>query len=172
MAARIPGVKLARSQNVLLFDADVHIPNPAALIDWYVNRLQEGYDLAYTHVDYTDLPPGISVKARMFVHHASRWIKRSLLHIPTSRGSNYAIRRDLMLDLFNQGRIPYDIHVGPVVKSIGGRIAYSGAKELVVLTSGRFFDRGWKVLFAYLVWRTGYYFRILKMKPKKATPDQ
>jgi hypothetical protein len=53
-----------------------------------------------------------------------------------------------------------------------GRIAYSGAKELVVLTSGRFFDPGWKVLFAYLAWRTGYYFRILKMKPKKAAPDR
>jgi hypothetical protein len=172
MAARIPGVRLALSQNVLLFDADCHIPNPEALIDWYVDRLQEGYDLAYTHVDYTDLPPGVSVKARMFVHHASRWIKRSILRIPTSRGSNYAMHRDLMLDLFAQGRIPYDIHVGPVVKSMGGRIAYSGAKEYVVLTSGRFFDPGWKVLFAYLVWRTGYYFRILKMKPKKTAPDQ
>jgi hypothetical protein len=26
--------------------------------------------------------------------------------MPTSRGSNYAIRRDLMLDLFDRGRIP------------------------------------------------------------------
>jgi hypothetical protein len=172
MAARIPGVKLARSQKVILFDADIHIPEPGALIDWYLDRLQEGYDLAYTHVDYTDLPPGISVKARMFVHHASRWIKRNLLRIPTSRGSNYAMRRDVMLDLFTQGRIPYDIHVGPVVKSMGGRIAYSGAKELTVLTSGRFFDPGWKVLFAYLAWRTGYYFRILKIKPKKIAQDQ
>lgn len=172
MAARIPGVRLARSQAVLLFDADIHIPNPGALIDWYIARLQEGFDLAYTHVDYTDLPPGISVKARMFVHHASRWFKRKILRIPTSRGSNYAMRRDLMLDLFEQGRIPYDIHVGPVVKSMGGRIAYSGSKELLVLTSGRFFDPGWKVLVAYLIWRTGYYFRILKMKPKKAAQDQ
>jgi hypothetical protein len=172
MAARIPGVKLAHSQNVLLFDADVLIPYPDALLDWYMERLQEGCDLAYTHVDYTDLPSGISVKVRMFVHHASRWIKRNLLRIPTSRGSNYAIRRNLMLDLFEQGRIPYDIHVGPVVKFMGGRIAYSGVKELEVLTSGRFFDPGWKVLLAYLVWRTGYYFRILKMKPKKVTPDQ
>jgi len=106
------------------------------------------------------------------VHHASRWIKRRILRIPTSRGSNYAMHKDLMLDLFTQGRIPYDIHVGPVVKSMGGRIAYSGAKEFIVLTSGRFFDPGWKVLFAYLVWRTGYYFRILKMRPKKTAPDQ
>lgn len=172
MAARIPGVRLARSPAILLFDADCRIPNPGALIDWYIARLGEGYDLAYTHVDYTDLPPGISVRARMFVHHASRWFKRRILRIPTSRGSNYAMRRDLMLDLFAQGRIPYDIHVGPVVKSMGGRIAYSGEKDLLVLTSGRFFDPGWKVLFTYLIWRTGYYFRILKMKPKKAAQDQ
>jgi hypothetical protein len=172
MAARIPGVQLARSQNVLLFDADCRIPHPDVLLDWYVDRLQQGYDLAYTHVDYTDLPPGISVKARMFVHHASRWIKRNLLRIPTSRGSNYAMHRDLMLELFAQGRIPYDIHVGPVIKALGGRIAYSGVKEFTVLTSGRFFDPGWKVLLAYLAWRTGYYFRILKMKPRKASPDQ
>lgn len=172
MAARIPGVRQAQSQAVLLFDADCRIPNPGALLDWYAGRLEEGYDLAYTHVDYTDLPPGISVRARMWVHHASRWIKRQMLHIPTSRGSNYAMRRDLMLDLFEQGRIPYDIHVGPVVKSIGGRIAYSGAKELLVLTSGRFFDPGWKVLIAYLVWRTGYYLRILRIRPKKAAQDR
>ncbi len=86
MAARIPGVKRASSQNVILFDADVRIPNPGVLIDWYADRLQEGYDLAYTHVDYTDLPPGISVKARMFVHHASRWIKRNLLRNPNQPG--------------------------------------------------------------------------------------
>jgi hypothetical protein len=172
MAARIPGVRLARSENVLLFDADCRIPHPELLLDWYIDRLREGYDLAYTHVDYTDLPPGISVKARMFVHHASRWIKRNILRIPTSRGSNYSMHKSLMLDLFAQGRIPYDLHVGPVVKSIRGRIAYSGVKELAVLTSGRFFDPGWKVLIAYLIWRTGYYFRILKMKPKKVAPDQ
>ena len=172
MAARIPGVRLARSQDVILFDADCRIPNAGALIDWYVDRFQQGYELAYTHVDYTDLPPGISVQARMFVHHASRWIKRRILRIPTSRGSNYAMHRDLMLELFALGRIPYDLHVGPAVKSMGGRIAYSGEKQFVVLTSGRFFDPGWKVLFAYLIWRTGYYFRILKMKPKKVAPDQ
>jgi hypothetical protein len=171
MAARIPGVRAAQSQAVLHFDADCRIPHPDALIDWYIARLGGGDDLAYTHVDYTDLPPGLAVRARMFVHHASRWFKRSILRIPTSRGSNYAIRRDLMLDLFAQGRIPYDLHVGPAIKSLGGRIAYSGAKELVVLTSGRFFQPGWKVLIAYLIWRTGYYLRILRMKPKKVMPD-
>lgn len=171
IAARIPGIKVAHASRVLLFDADCRIPDPTALINWYISRFEDGFDLAYTHVDYTDLPPGISVKARMFVHHLSRWIRRTILNIPTSRGSNYAIRRELILDLFAQGRIPYDIHVGPVVKSLGGRIAYSAAKELVVLTSGRFFAPGWKVLAEYLVWRTGYYRRILKIKPKKTATD-
>src|SRR5574338_483352 len=49
MAARIPGVRQAQSQAVLLFDADCRIPDPNALIDWYVARLGEGCDLAYTH---------------------------------------------------------------------------------------------------------------------------
>ena len=168
MAARIPGIRIAQSSKILLFDADCRIPNPTALIDWYIAKFDEGYDLSYTHVEYTELPPGISVKARMFVHHASRWFRRTVLGIPTSRGSNYAIRKKMILHLFAEGRIPYDIHVGPVVKSIRGKIAYSGARELVVFTSGRFFTPGWKVLVEYLIWRTRYYLRILKMKPKKA----
>ena len=172
IAARIPGIRIAQSPKILLFDADCRIPNPTALIDWYITKFEEGYDLAYTHVEYTDLPPGISVKARMFVHHASRWLRRNVLGTPTSRGSNYAIRKKLILHLFAEGRIPYDIHVGPTVKSMGGKIAYSGAKELVVLTSGRFFAPGWGVLMEYLIWRMGYYRRILKMKPKKAITDQ
>ncbi len=172
IAARIPGIKAARSSDVLLFDADCRISNPTALINWYIAKFKAGYDLAYTHVDYTDLAPDISVRARVWVHHASRWLKRNLLGIPTSRGSNYAIRRNLILDLFESGRIPYDLHVGPVVKWMGGRIAYSGAPELVVLTSGRFFVPGWKVLADYLVWRVGYYRRILRMKAKKVMTDQ
>jgi hypothetical protein len=164
MAARIPGIQAARCSNIILFDADCHIPDPTALINWYIEKLKTGYDLAYTHVDYTELAPNLSVKARIWVHHASRWVRRTILGIPTSRGSNYAIRRNLILDLFARGRIPYDLHVGPVVKASGGRIAYSGARELVVFTSGRFFAPGWKVLADYLIWRLGYYRRILKSR--------
>lgn len=171
IAARIPGIKAARSSNVLLFDADCRIPNPTALINWYIAKFRAGYDLAYTHVEYTDLAPDFSIKARIWVHHVTRWLKRNILGIPTSRGSNYAIRRKLILDLFESGRIPYDLHVGPVVKWMGSKIAYSGAPELVVLTSGRFFAPGWKVLLDYLVWRVGYYRRILRMKSKKAVTD-
>lgn len=172
IAARIPGIRAARSSNILLFDADCRIPNPTALVNWYIAQFKAGYDLAYTHVEYTDLAPGLSVKARIWVHHASRWFKRNILGIPTSRGSNYAIRRQLVLDLFEKGRIPYDLHVGPVVKWMGGKIAYSGAPELVVLTSGRFFAPGWKVLVDYLIWRLGYYGRILRPKAKKVATDQ
>lgn len=172
IAARIPGIQAARSSSILLFDADCRIPDPTALINWYIEKFRAGYDLAYTHVDYTDLAPSISVKARIWVHHASRWIRRNILGIPTSRGSNYAIRRNLILDLFSQRRIPYDLHVGPVVKAIGGKIAYSGARELTVLTSGRFFAPGWKVLIDYLIWRVGYYRRILKLKSEKAATER
>jgi len=169
IAARILGIEIARSESILLFDADCRITNADSLLSWYVTSLESGVDLAYTHVDYIDLPAGMSTKVRMFIHHASRWIKRVVLGVPTCRGSNYAIKRQLILDLYSQGRIPYDIHVGPVLKSIGGKIAYSGARELVVYTSGRFFTGGWKELIAYLAWRVGYYRRILAAHSEKSS---
>jgi hypothetical protein len=172
LAARIPGIRLATSQVILLFDADCRIPDANALLHWYMSQFEKGCDLAYTHVEYTDLQPGISIKTRMFVHHASRWFRRTILRMPTSRGSNYAIRKQLILDLFTSGRITYDIHVGPAVKAIRGRIAYSGARELTVFTSGRFFERGWGVLLSYLIWRTGYYRRVFKIKPRTTVPDR
>jgi glycosyltransferase involved in cell wall biosynthesis len=170
IAARIPGVAAARSDSILLFDADCQIPNPTALLDWYVSQLEKGTDLAYTHVDYTDLPAGWSVKVRMFIHHTTRWFRRSILGIPTTRGSNYGIKRRLMLDLYAQGRLPYDILVGPVVRSTHGRIAYSASKELIVYTSGRFFSGSWKELLSYLKWRIGYYRRVGILKFKKILP--
>ena len=160
IAARIPGIKIAQSETVLLFDSDCRIPNPDALLDWYISMLETDVDLAYTHVDYIDLPSGLSVRVRMLMHHFVRWFKRNIVGIPTSRGSNYAIKRKMMLDLYSQGRLPYDIHVGPTVKAVGGKIVYSGDKELIVLTSGRFFAGGWKELITYLIWRIGYYNRI------------
>lgn len=172
LAARIPGIRLASSQFVLLFDADCRVPNSTALFNWYISQFEEGCDLAYTHVEYTDLQPDISIKARIWVHHASRWFRRTILRIPTSRGSNYAIRKQLILDLFTSGRITYDIHVGPAVKAMRGKIAYSGSNELTVFTSGRFFERGWGVLFTYLIWRTKYYRRVFKIKPRTTVTDR
>ena len=113
IAARIPGIEAAQSDRILLFDADCRIQDPTALLDWYLQQLDSGVDLAYTHVEYFDLPAGWAIKARMLIHHAIRWHKRVLLGIPTSRGSNYAIRRQLILDLFAQQRVHYDIHVAP-----------------------------------------------------------
>jgi len=165
LAARIPGIELAQTESVLLFDADCRIPNATALLDWYIDQLNSGANLAYTHVDYFDLPAGLVITIRMFIHHASRWYKRAFLGIPTSRGSNYAMKRKLILELFAQERVHYDIQIGPVVKALGKKIMYSGAKEHVVLTSGRFFSNSWKELFAYLIWRIGYYFRVKPTKP-------
>jgi hypothetical protein len=74
--------------------------------------------------------------------------------------------------MFAQQRIRYDIHMGPVVKAIGGKIAYSAAKQHTVFTSGRFFSNSWKELFAYLVWRTGYYLRVKPTKPASPSVKQ
>jgi hypothetical protein len=172
IAARIPGIEIAHSERILLFDADCRIPDPTALVDWYIQQLDSGVDLAYTRVDYMDLPAGLAIRTRMLIHHAIRWYKRVLLGIPTSRGSNYAIRRQLILDLFAQRRVPYDIHVGPVVKAMGGKVAYSAARQHVVFTSGRFFSNSWKELFAYLIWRTGYYVRVKPTKPASPSLEQ
>jgi hypothetical protein len=172
IAARIPGIKVAQSERILLFDADCRIQDPTSLLDWYIRQLDSGVDLAYTHVDYFDLPAGLAIKARMFIYHAIRWYKRVLMGIPTSRGSNYAIRRQLILDLFAQHRVTYDIHVGPAVKAIYGKIAYSAAKQHIVYTSGRFFSNSWKELFSYLIWRTGYYLRVKPTKPASPPVEQ
>lgn len=172
LAARIPGVEAAQSERVLLFDSDCRIQDPTSLLDWYIEQLDSGVDLAYTHVDYFDLPAGLAIKTRMWIHHAIRWYKRVLMGIPTSRGSNYAIRRQLILDLFAKKRITYDIHVGPVLKAIRGKVAYSADRRHVVFTSGRFFSNSWKELFSYLIWRTGYYHRVKPTKPASPSVEQ
>lgn len=171
VGARRPGVERARSNIILLFDADCRIPNATDLIDWYIAQFEAGADLAYTRVDYTDLPAGLPMKIRMFLHHSSRWVRRTLLGIPTSRGSNYALRRALSLELYDRGVLRSDIQVGPQVKSLGGRISYSGAKDLVVLTSGRYFRGSWHELVSYFRWRVGYYRRIGVLKSKGTAHD-
>jgi glycosyltransferase involved in cell wall biosynthesis len=40
--ARIPGLRAAASERVLLFDSDCRIPNATALVDWYIRALQAG----------------------------------------------------------------------------------------------------------------------------------
>ena len=171
-AARIPGIRNAQSEAILLFDADCRIPYPTDLIDWYVSQFENGMDLAYTHVDYFDLPPGFATKVRMLIHHSSRWLRRSLLRMPTSRGSNYGIRRKLILDLYDRGKALQEVSIGREVKALGGRIAYSGARKLIVYTSGRFFSGGWKELFSYLIWRVGFYNRVFMLRSSARRGDQ
>jgi hypothetical protein len=70
-----------------------------------------------------------------------------------------------MLKLYDQGLLNYDIKVSTTIKSIGGKIAYSGDKSLTVLTSGRNFLGDWKELFEYIAWRMGYYRRLAPFRP-------
>lgn len=164
LSARVPGVRAATSDAVLLFDADTRIPDPTALLDWYVGRLAAGAKTAYTHVGYYELRPLWSVRARIAAHNAARWTKRVLLRIPTTRGSNYAVSRAAFLELYDDGLVTDDLNVGPAVKGAGGRVAYSGSRRLVVLTSGRKFRGGWGKLARYLLYRLRYNVRALRLR--------
>ena len=161
LSARIPGIRAASSRLILLFDADCRIPNPTALFDWYAKQFERGAGVAYTRVDYYDLRPLWSVRARMLAHHLARWIKRVILRIPTTRGSNYATERTLFLQLYEGDLLTDDLNVGPAAKAAGGRVAYSGARNLRVLTSGRRFRGGWWKLARYLFYRLGYNLRVI-----------
>ena len=168
LTARIPGLQAAHSEYTMLFDADCRIPNVTKLINWYINNYDNGIDTAYTHVDYYNLRNKLSIKVRMFFHHFSRWVKRKIFDIPTMRGSNYAIRRSFMLELYEKGYLAEDMNIGPVAKRFGSKIAYSGNKDLVVLTSGRMFHGSWISLFRYLVYRLKYNFRVLRVRENAA----
>lgn len=163
--ARMHGLRAALAEPALLFDADCRIPHPTALIDWYVKALSEGAGAAYTRVGHFDLPPGFTVKLRVLAHHGGRWVKRALLRVPTIRGSNYAVIKSLFLRLYDEGLIVHDMNVGPAVKASGGaRIAYSGKKELTVLTSGRMVRGGWLRLLRFIPKRIRYNARTLPVR--------
>jgi len=166
--ARVPGAREASSEVTIYFDADCRIPNPSALLTWYVDELKRGAQAAYSRVGYYDLRPLWSVRARIAIHHATRWTKRALLRIPTVRGSNYAIDRTLFLRLYDEGLLIDDLNVGLAVKTSGGSIAYSGERELRVLTSGRRFKGGWLKLARYLRYRLLYNLRVLPVRPRAA----
>jgi len=166
--ARIPGTKIALSENTIFFDADCRILNPTVLFDWYIQQFENGVQAAYTHVDYYDLNARLSVRARILFHHLSRWIKRVILQVPTIRGSNYAVNRSLFLKLYDNGMLADDMNVGPSVKSIGAKVAYNGSKEMTVLTSGRMFSGGWYKLLKYLRYRLRYNIRVLPVRTEAA----
>jgi hypothetical protein len=159
--ARVPGVRAASSENAILFDADCKLVSPTDLIDWYIRMLNAGAALAYTHVDYFDLDPGLVVRIRVFIHHASRWVKRVIFRIPTARGSSYAVNRTIFLRAYDRDMLADELNVGPVIKSMGLKIAYTHARKLRVLTSGRMFRSGWFELFKYLRYRLRYNLKML-----------
>jgi hypothetical protein len=160
-SARMTGIRAASTDHLLLFDADCRIPDATALIDWYIDRLHNGAKLAYTHVGYYDFRKRLSIAARILAHHGARWVKRQLLRIPTTRGSNYAVNRAEMLRYYEQRLLSDDLNVGPTFKAHGLRIDYSGKRQFVVLTSGRMFTGGWRRLIRYLLYRLNYNLKML-----------
>ena len=163
-SARVPGVRAASSDRIILFDADSRLPNPTAVLGWYVDQFAQGAAAAYTHVGHYDVRPMWSVRARVASHHLARWCKRVILRIPTTRGSNYGVDRTVFLPLYERGLLADDLNVGPTVKSAGGRVAYAGSRELRVLTSGRKFQGGWRRLARYLRYRLLYNVRLIRTR--------
>jgi hypothetical protein len=159
--ARFAGVCEATTDSVLLFDADCRIVNASALIDWYVEQFEKGADVAYTHVRYYQVKQHLSIEVQIFVHHLSRWFKRTVLGIPTTRGSNYAVRKSVLIPYYDEGLLADEMNVGPTVKKKGGQVVYSGRKDLVVMTSGRMFQQGWYRLYRYFLYRLRYNLRVL-----------
>lgn len=166
--ARIPGARAAQSPWLVSFDADCRIPDATSLLDWYVDAFRGGAAGAYSHVGYRDVRPGLSIKARLAAHHGARWVKRNVLRIPTIRGSNYGVRRDLLIELYDDGLLADDMNVGPVLRHLGQRVAYSGDHRHVVLTSGRMFRGGWHKLGRYLIYRWRYNRRVLPVREDAA----
>jgi hypothetical protein len=147
ISARALGVEAASSDVIILFDADCRIPNITPLLDHYVEKINSGYLLAYTNVHFSDLPRGNTVPIRVRFHHLARSIKRNVLKIPTSRGSNYAINRAIFLKLYETKKLRHDIQIGPNVKALGGKCSYSDDRNLSVLTSARKMRTGlWRIV--------------------------
>jgi hypothetical protein len=169
LSARVPGIRAAEAGRIILFDADCRVPEPTLLLDWYVDQFRTGAQVAYTRVGHYDLRPLWSVRARMGAHHLSRWVKRVLLRIPTTRGSNYGVDRTAFLRAYEGGLLADDLNVGPAVKAAGGRVVYAGGPRLQVLTSGRKFRGGWRKLARYLRYRLLYNVRVLRTQAGKRT---
>jgi hypothetical protein len=165
LTARVRGTRSASADFVVLFDADCRVPNATALVDWYVAEYRAGAHAAYSHVDYYDLRDTLPNRVRIWVHHAARWIKRTVIRIPTVRGSNYAIDRGMFLKLYDEGWVADDMNVGPTCRAIRAKVAYSESEEHVVLTSGRMFSgTSWSRLSRYLLYRFRYNLRVLRVR--------
>jgi glycosyltransferase involved in cell wall biosynthesis len=164
-SGRVQGMRVARSRYVVVTDADCRIPNPTAFIDWYHEQLSTRAHAAYTHVEFQDYDPALSVRFHIWLSHALRWIKREILRIPVTRGASYGMRREELLKLYDAGVLADEMNVGPAFKRLVGPVAYGGGKELEVLTSGRMFKRGWWRAVPYFVYRLRYNLRVLPVRP-------
>lgn len=169
VSARALGVQAAKSDVTIHFDADCRIPDINTLLDWYIESLDSGVQLAYSHVGYYDLRNLASVYTKIAIHHTVRWLKRNLLRIPTTRGGNYAIDRALFLQLYRAGKLSVDLQVGPAAKLAGAQIVYSGRPGLKVFTSGRRFRGGWIKIFRYLRYRLRYNIKATPSRKRNVT---
>ena len=169
ISARALGVQAAKSDVTIHFDADCRVPDINALLDWNINTLNPGAHLAYSHVGYYDLPNITSVYVKIAIHHTVRWLKRNLLGIVTTRGSNYVIDRSLFLQLYDAGKLSVDLQVGPAAKLAGARVVYSGQKNLRVFTSGRRLRGGWMKLFRHLRYRLRYNLKATPTRRREVT---
>ncbi|HET9454285.1 MAG TPA: glycosyltransferase [Gemmatimonadaceae bacterium] len=164
-SGRVVGAQAATAPYVVFFDADCRIPNATALLDWYAEQLQGGAHAAYTWVTYVDCADALAVRVKLAIHHASRSFKRVVLGIPTTQGCNYAVRRDSLLELYSQGYLADEMNVGPTIKALKGPVAYSRARRLHVLTSGRMFTARWGRIIPYFTQRLLYNLRVIPVRP-------
>lgn len=168
-SGRIVGARAASSPVVVFFDADCRIPDATSLIEWYAERLYAGAHAAYTWVTYVDCLDASAVRAKLAIHHFARWFKRVVLRIPTTQGCNYAVRRESLLELYEQGYLADEMNVGPAIKRLKGPVLYSRSPELHVLTSGRMFTARWGRIIPYFTYRLLYNFRVIPVRSGVAT---
>jgi hypothetical protein len=165
-SARIPGLRAASAECAVLFDADCRVPHATTLLNWYVEQFRRGAHAAYTPVRHRDFEDALSVRVCFAIHHSARWVKRRILRIPTTRGSNYAVRCQDVLELYDQGLLADEMNVGPTVKRFKGRVAYASGKRLTVLTSGRMWlQPTWRRIVPYFLYRLRYNLRVLPVRP-------
>ncbi len=130
LAARGCAAQAARAGILLHFAADTRLPDPTALVDWYVRSLFGKFQLAYSRVDFYGLPGSPGVRLSLFVLNGLRALKRRLLGVPTPRGSNYAITRSLFLDLYEAGTLSEEHPVGLAARLAQARSRYAADRRL------------------------------------------
>jgi hypothetical protein len=162
-------VEAAQSEVTIHFDADCRIPDPTSLLDWMIDTLESRGDVCYSPVKFYDCSSQLSVRTKLGIHHAARWAKRNLFRIPTTRGSNYAIRRSWFLRLYAEGKLSVDMQVGQAAKLAGARVVYCADSRLAVLTSGRRFRGGWLKMPRYFLYRLRYNLHAVPVKGREVT---